>query len=340
MSKIGLLIISHNNYKLVNIWKNNYDYSKQTILNIDDGSTLKNIEEGKKICKKNNIYFLKAKINGLQNNINQACDFFLKKKINWILYQHHDSYPLTKNIFFKLRKYTNNPKLKEFGAIGFNIFDSSIGDLNFWNKNVPPLRTTGRSTLQLGDGWYRVRLGSRIKYKKKINAFAVESVAWSAVLINIQMFKRNIEVDSRFRFFHAWDDIAFQFLNKNIYNVVLSNIHFAHDQSIKLKYKIPYNSAVGDPKKRTYYWGHFNHLDNWKIKWGFEWNVTKNIVLFVKKYWFFYLPLKYLGINRWSFLETRGRSTFKKIQFKYKNTLLDKFYNHDPKRGYLKEFFL
>ena len=52
MSKIGLLIISHNNYKLVNIWKNNYDYSKQTILNIDDGSTLKNIKEGKKNMQK------------------------------------------------------------------------------------------------------------------------------------------------------------------------------------------------------------------------------------------------------------------------------------------------
>jgi hypothetical protein len=340
MSQIGLLICSRNNYDLIESWRNNYDYADQVILNIDDGSSLVNLRLGQKICKKNKIFFIKSKKKGLQNNIYEACQFFEKKKIKWILYQHHDSYPLTKNIFSKLGHYISNGKIKKFGVIGFNVLDSINGDLQYWNNNKTPLRTTARSVLELGDGWYRKRIGSRIHYKKTTKAFAVESVMWSTALINTEMFKKKIKIDNNFNFFHAWDDIAFQFLNQNIYNIVLPNIHFAHDQKLKIDHKIPYSSANASNKKRKYYYGHFNHLKIWNNKWGFEYDLTKNISFHYKKFPILYRFLRYLGINRWSFLETRARVTFKKNLNKYKKTLLFDFFNHDPKNSYLKEFNL
>ena len=42
---------------------------------------------------------------------------------------------------------------------------------------------------------------------------------WSTFMFNIDLYLDFIEVDKNFQFFHAWDDVAMQFLNKNIYNI-------------------------------------------------------------------------------------------------------------------------
>ena len=47
MKKIGLLIISKNNYELLETWFNNYDYEDFEILNIDDGSSEDQLSLGK-----------------------------------------------------------------------------------------------------------------------------------------------------------------------------------------------------------------------------------------------------------------------------------------------------
>ena len=108
MKKIGLLIISKNNYDLLETWFNNYNYENFEILNIDDGSSDDQLNLGKFISSKLNINFLKSDKLGVQNNIKQSIIFFKKLNIEWIIYQHHDSYPLTKNLNQKLQHYINN----------------------------------------------------------------------------------------------------------------------------------------------------------------------------------------------------------------------------------------
>ena len=349
MEKIGLLIISKNNYELLDVWFKNYDYSNFEILNIDDGSSIEQNLIGKQKCFNHDIDFLESDKPGVQNNIKQAINFFEKKKISWIIYQHHDSYPLTENLYGKLQKYLNNPLIYQFGVIGFNVFCSTNNDLDYCKKSSSlPLRTTARSPLELGDGWYRVRKGSRINYAEVNKPFAVESVMWTVALINSSSFLKHIEIDDNYQFFHAWDDIAFQFLNKNIYNIVLPDIHFIHDQQIKEKFSIPKNSSTANIKKRQYFWGRFDHLSVWEKKWKFKYDVNKKKYFFLKKNFL----LIYKIINKFckliygkdiyelDNLETVARETFKKNENEFKGTLIVDFFNHDPKKGPLKTFEL
>ena len=149
-------------------------------------------------------------------------------------------------------------------------------------------------------------------------------------------------------FFHAWDDIAFQFLRKNIYNIVIPDIHFAHDQNIKQKFSIPISSANANLKDRSHFWGHFNHHRVWERKWKFKYDLSKSkFYIFKSNFPLLYKVLsrlvKYIvgkEIHEFDELETIARETFKKNLKEFDNTLLVDFYNHDPKNGPLKKFDL
>ena len=349
MNKIGLLIISKNNYDLLETWFNNYSYENFEILNIDDGSSEDQLTLGKSIASKLNINFLKSDKPGVQNNIKQSIFFFKKLQIDWIIYQHHDSYPLTKNLNNKLQYYLNNEKINNFGVIGFNVFDSINENINEYEENKQNLlRTVSRSPLELGDGWYRIRKGSRVNYQNFNKPFAVESVMWSVAMINCTKFLKCIEIDNDYQFFHAWDDIAFQFLRKNIYNIVIPDIHFAHDQNIKQKFSIPISSANANLRDRNHFWGHFNHHSIWEKKWKFKYDLSKSKFYIFKSnfpylYKIFSRLVKYIigkEIHEFDALETIARETFKKNLKEFDNTLLVDFYNHDPKNGPLKKFDL
>ena len=349
MKKIGLLIISKNNYELLETWFTNYDYEDFEILNIDDGSSEDQLSLGKLITSKLKINFLNSDKPGVQNNIKQSIIFFKKLNIDWIIYQHHDSYPLTKNLNKKLQYYIDNPKINDFGVIGFNVFDSINENISEYQENKNNLlRTVSRSPLELGDGWYRIRKGSRVNYQNFDKPFAVESVMWSVAMINCTKFLDTILIDDNYQFFHAWDDIAFQFLRKNIYNIVIPDIHFAHDQSIKQKFSIPVSSANAKLKDRDHFWGHFNHHKVWERKWKFKYDLSKSKFYILKSN----LPIIYKVLSRlvkyvvgkelheFDELETIARETFKKNLKEFDNTLLVDFYNHDPKSGPLKKFDL
>ena len=70
------MIISKNNYELLETWFNNYDYEDFEILNIDDGSSEDQLSLGKLISSKLKINFLKSDKPGVQNNIKQSIIFF------------------------------------------------------------------------------------------------------------------------------------------------------------------------------------------------------------------------------------------------------------------------
>jgi len=339
----GILLVTRNNPGMVNEWYKHYDYSDCEVLNVDESTQKDSIKSVINNCNKLGISYQKASKSGLFNNLQQAKKFFDKKDIGWVLYMHHDAYPLGENVLQDISNIIEERKATEFGVIGFNILHGDF-DLPHWEGLNTSCRTTARAPLERGDGWYR-RLphpSSRMSYNDNdARPFAVESVMWTTALINSKNLIDNIANDPRFVFFHAWDDIAFQFLKRNIYNVVFPKIAFAHDQRLKLKHKLPYSSPQGNEKKVNHLYGRSDHLSMWKDKWGFDWNINKSTVLGIdlNSVWF-------MRIMRWflpkyiSLLPTISRVDYKKVQYKYKGTLIDDFYNHDPKNGPIKYFDL
>ncbi len=340
-NNFGIMLVSRNNPMMIDEWYKQYDYTDYEILNIDESTDKDSIDLAKENCSKLGISYQKVDKTGLTNNIKQAVEFFSHKNIDWILYMHHDSYPLGEDALLKVSKYIKKNDIADFGVIGFNVLHGD-NDLSHWEGGKTLCRTTARSPLELGDGWYR-RLphpSSRINYNDNDKRpFAVESVMWTTALINSTNFLKNIDIDPRFVMFHAWDDIAFQFLYKNIYNIVIPNIAFAHDQKLKLKHELPLSSPQGSAKNVKHLYGRVDHLDVWKEKWGFSWDINKSNLfgMDLNSVWFMRI-MRYFFRKYISSLPTVARKEYKSVRTKYKDTLIADFYNHDPKKGPIKYF--
>ena len=346
----GILLVTKNTYSMVDEWLSLSDYSNIPILNIDLNSTDKDKTYGKNLCEKKGVNFLDCDGTEMQKNINQAVDFFKKKYgISWVLYMHHDAFPMCKDTLGKLNNVLANSKsLNNFGVIGFNIYHDKF-DLDKFNPDIEQLMTTARTPLELGNGYYNRSIESRVDYSKfSFKPFAVESVMWSTAMINYYQFKKHIKIDEKFNFFHSWDDIAFQFLEKNIYNLVIPQITFGHDQSLKIKHKIPFSSPNSKKKIVSKLYGRSDHLIIWKKKWGFAYSLSKQFLGGdtcinkngrINKLLIIISRLLHLDFS--SSMETVARKTFKAHMKKNpyrKKTLIDAFNEHDPKSGPLKYF--
>jgi len=311
MKNIGIVFTSRNNYELLDNWMEKVNTEDFFILNIDEDSTEENKELGKKICKKHNILYKDRDKRGMQFNMLTAGDILKEKNIDWILWFQHDSYPKTDKFFSKLNSYVGNNDLSSFGAIGFNILHD-YNDIKDWNGDNTPLRVTARTPLEKGDNYYRYHEywpNTRVRYNEEFNKpFAVESIMWATALVNIDQYKKYIEPTSDYHFFHAWDDICFQFLYNNVYNICLPQFCLAHEQESKVKFGIPKSSPNGDPNKREHFFSKWGHLDVWKERWGFSWDYPESI------------------------------KDFEMVKDNYKNTIIEEFVNHDPLNGPLKNF--
>jgi hypothetical protein len=344
--KFGILIATKNAYSMVEEWISLYDYCGFSILNLDLNSDKELRLKGKDICKKHGIVFRDCNSTEMQDNINQALQYFYEEKgIEWVLYMHHDAYPMLKNTLTQLNDILlNSSKIKEFGVIGFNIYHDQF-DLSQFDANKHQLMTTARSPLELGNGYYNGRVESRVDYKKfEFRPFAVESVMWSTALINYHQFNKYITIDTEFNFFHSWDDVAFQFLSNNIYNIVIPSLSFGHDQSLKVKHKLPISSPNGDKKKVEKHYGRFDHILIWKDKWGFDYSLSKCLFggdSFINKGGrinkIITVASKFTQYDFASSLETVARKSYRK-QYGINKNLLNDFYDHDPKNGPLKYF--
>jgi hypothetical protein len=297
--KLGIFFVSKNNYSLFDIWMNRVNHEDYFILNIDEDSTPENKEIGKEICKKYNIHYMDREIKGLQNNIQSACNFFKEKGIEYFIWFQHDCFPQTENFFSKFDTLIQTGKLDDFGVIGFNVEHED------WQM-------LSRSPLQnpKKDMWIRTLKGLQLPlgYNKP---HSVESVAWMCAAIGIKQFEKHIIVSDDYQFFHAWDDIAFQFLYKNIHNICLPEFKFSHEQVVKKEFDIPLKSPHAkneeEVEKREFYWGHFNHHEVWNNRWGFWWDKSE---------------------------------TFDDVKEHYIGTLLYDFCNHNINEGPLKTFDL
>ena len=317
MNKVGLLFTSRNNYNLFDNWIDIVDTEGLEILNIDEDSTEENKIIGKKFCEKNNITYMDREKRGMQWNFVTACEYYENKGIEWILWFAHDCYPKNKQFFKHLNNCLQDPKWNDFGVVGFNVLHNT-SEMNGWDYDNNFLGHLCRSPLQIGGAYYRCagHGDSRAQLEKDDSfrkPFAVESACWYSVALNLSLFEKYVIPSSDYHFFHAWDDICFQFLYNNVYNVTVPWFHMIHDQLSKQDSNMPLNSPrlFSDKKggaqseEGNFYYGKWGHHEVWKERWGFDYG---------------------------------DRTTFESVKEHYKGTLIWDFYYHDPINGPLKSF--
>jgi len=334
-SSFAYLLCTKNNSGMLKKWiLNNEDALSLNILNIDLGSSDESFKKSKDLCIEFGIDIIKARSNSVQDNIFQAFNYLSKHyDIKNILYSHHDTYPLSSNNYKRIDKLVADGLTKDFGIIGFNICHGKK-EIESYQLNKNRYFTTCRSPLELGNGYYDSRKTSRVRgYKnfKSKKPFIVESVMWTTCLIGKEIFEKYIELDNNFNFFHAWDDIAFQYLTNEIPNIVIPDIYFAHDQRMKAEYEEKINSTSYSNSKMQEKYGRNDHLKVWEEKWGFKYRFDKS--LFGQNS----LNEKYGArlVERINFinltsLETVARETY---QFISEDNLLSNFYRNDPYLG-------
>ena len=310
VKKIGIVFTSRNNYQLLGNWCSQVNTDGYEIISIDEDSTPEQKKLGKQICKEQDVLYMDRDQRGMLWNLETASNYYKKRGIEYILYFSHDCYPKTPDFFNKLNTYLTETDLSNFGTIGFNILHDSY-EIKDYDGDNTPLRTTARTPLEPGDLYYRSNKywpKTRVRYDNKWNKpYAVESIMWTVGVINIAQYQKHIIPTSEYHMFHSWDDISFQFLNKNVYNIVLPQFCLAHDQNTKTPYGIPENSPIGDVKTREHYFSKFNHHEVWENRWGFNYG---------------------------------DRNSFEAVKESYQDTLLWNFYHHDPINGPLKSFDL
>lgn len=80
--------------------------------------------------------------------------------------------------------------------------------------------------------------------------------------------------------------------------IVMPDLYCMNDQSSKRKYNIPANSAKYARKGDFYHFGSYGpHLKNFKKRWGWDYE--------------------------------KGRESLEKVIVRYKDTLIEQFYNND-----------
>lgn len=272
--RYSILFISKNDYNLLENWlKIEFTPNFPSIINLDIGSNEDQKINGLKICSKFNIEFLQTDRTEMQINLQEVIDKSERlKSIDYLLYLHTDCFTIDANTFCLINSLIENNDLSRFGCIGFNIYhDEEIQKINSKNQ----LMTTGRGCLQKGNGWYNSK-NPIDSEQNRVKAFAVESVMWCAALLNKNTYISKIKPDQDFNFFHAFDDIAYQFMLKNIYNVVIPHIRLKHDQSVKEKLGYNKKSPIGNKKEVIQKYGRIDHHFIWYQKYGFHWNLQKH----------------------------------------------------------------
>tara|TARA_B100000315_G_scaffold164806_1_gene153454 strand:- start:527 stop:1696 length:1170 start_codon:yes stop_codon:yes gene_type:complete len=310
-----IYLSSRNNYDLMRgEFVKKVDTQGFKIINVDDGSTKDERIKGEKLCVENNIIFLNNSGKGIQWATQTAINYLsgLGSKCEWLIHFTHDNFPISANFFKMISKLIISKDINDYGCIGFNHMEltKTLDSFKEWNKgiNACGLLGLGRLTKMPDRNPY---LGGSKTISWDWNTwgspFLVESVLTPSFGININLFKKYIEVTDDFRLFFWSDDVCFQFLLNGINNLVIPELVTINRQDVKEKYSVPVKSArtIGTSTGNYYFSSHVDHHENWKRKWGWHLN------------------------DRNSFLPVRKR---------YKDTLLDKFFFHDIMSGPFKSY--
>ena len=325
MSDIGILLTSRNNYDFMEkFWIPNTigkcDINCK-ILNIDEDSSPEEKEKGRKLCDRYDINYADREERGMHHNIDTAIRFF-GGDVKYLIWFQHDCWPLQKDFFSRFKKMVKENKLDNFGTIGFNAIAQNMFKHNGMHEKLMkdfsdgknPLGVLSRSFLESVPTRDVYHCGYKVKNRIKTpvpkelfsKPFACEVPVWYAIAINVNLFKKHIDKNRPFHFFKSWDDISFQFLVKNIYNIVLPDFYIEHRPDLKREVGMPYLSTK--PVKKgdyTYHSSSGSTLKSWIKCWG--WDMAKP-------------------------------GTFEKVKNKYKGTLKYKFYKYNYTKGPLKSF--
>ena len=281
MKKVGIFLISKNNYDfLEKYWVEHFTYEGFEVLNIDEGSSPEEQEKGKKICEANGITYLDREKPGLHNNVKLACEYFQSKGIDFLTWWQHDCWPKSMTFMEEINSLAESGALDSFGTFGFNGFATDVSGNHDQVKLITGqnsiLGILGRGCLSKGRSWILGKQGkTKIKAIPDLEAFhkpfPVESIAWFAIGLNIKLFLKHIEV-REYGFHLAWDDICYQFLRKNIFNVVLPQYIIEHRPDLKPDMGMPKNSAkYTRDKNNNYFFEQADQFDIWKKYWDWDW---------------------------------------------------------------------
>ena len=351
--KIGIIYSSFNNYDLLKYeGLNKVDFCGYPVVNIDDHSNLDEQKKGIKICFENNIHYELNKGKGLQLAVNQGIEYLSKNyDCEWVFCFQQDIFPMEKTFFHDFEKKIENKNYNEIGGMGFNVLsrdkiymNEEVVDNYKKGKNVKgfmgvfvlsdtkkmfhklPIYIYLRNKVidlignkklkkKAKDSLPKFRVFCPTSFKdfdkisQKYNGiFACEIPMWGAVAINVKNWINFIKPSNDF-IFHLWfPDIAFQFMNSGKWIAVDSELFLLNDQFSKEKHGFHWSSAhAGRDKNFSFQIEEYgNHLIKWKEKWGFDYDN----------------PFK----------------EYISVKDKYKDTIIDKFYNHDCRDGPLKKF--
>jgi hypothetical protein len=296
--KLGILFTSRNNYDLLDYWLTKVNTNNIFILNIDEDSTIENKDKGRIICEKHNVTYMDREERGMQNNITSACSIFKNNNLEWILWFQHDCFPIEENFFERFNNLLEKNNFNEFGVVGFNVYHDGVYQM----LSRSPLQQPNQ------DMWVRYNINQSLSngYEK---IHSVESVSWMSAAVNINQYEKHIKPTGDYQFFHAWDDIAYQFLYKNIHNVCIPFLNLSHEQIVKKDFNMPVKSPLAKTKQETeireHFYGKWGHHEVWSKRWGFEYD---------------------------------NNQTYEEVKGYYQGTLINDFYNNNVNNGPLKTF--
>ncbi len=323
------------------IKRNKYNPEDVTLVNFDVGSSVEAINEGKILCNEHNIIFEEADNPAIQACFKRAIELAKEISSEWVAYQQQDTWSITKDFYHHLNTRLNNlGHREEIGFVGVNIYHdyNDIKKIDGTEKWMTP----ARCMLQVGDGWYRRKIGTRVNFDAfEQKDFLTESIFWVLGACHINTFN-NIKVDDRFEFILGFDDMIFQLLLKNKYQLVLSGLDLAHDQSMKEGTGIQKKSTVAAESLVRKFYGRTDYRKVWKDKHGFDFNFQKHRFNFknqllgriCSRIVRILLPYYFSG------LDSVMRHEYKNNEKVQKSELVEKFYKHDSKMGpimYLEE---
>ena len=324
------LVSSRNNYDLLEkffLKHNQIPY--KNIINVDAGSTHINKETGKKLCKKYGINFLETESSALQLVVSETINYCKNKNNSkWLLFLHSDCY-LVSNCYDKLLSKLKSSYFDQFGLIGLNtIFWPHTKKIQEVDLNYFYFGLMGKAFM--ADTNFTVYGPHTIKdkniQKKWNNLVGVESVMDIGLLINMDLFSKYIIPSNKFPFICAFDEIAMQFLNNNIYNVTLPDIYCVHNPWIKKSFNMPVSSPKALYKKfnNKFYNDNLNFEIEWMSKWKFDRQYKNVLRKPIVRNNIFKQTNTYLN----NFLRKKNVSMESDSKMIYHNKLIGKFMDH------------
>ncbi|MBT7623556.1 MAG: hypothetical protein HN595_03410 [Flavobacteriaceae bacterium] len=315
INNLIVYVSSRNNYDMLEneVFKN-INLEGFEFINVDDCSEPEEQKKGKEICRKRGIVFLENKSRGVQMATQTLIDFINKnrKSCKWIICFQHDNYPISKNFFETISKHIKDKSLDRFGLLGFNNLDFGSYTLFSYYKYLLGFNSLGMiGMLHLtkyenkGGMWLCPRKQFKILNNKKWKKpFIIEFPMWASIGINVNHWNSFVKPSTNYHF-HLWlPDVAMQLNEKNKPCLVIPSLYCFNNQNLKKKYGISWNSATSSKAGNSFHFGKYSNFQYWEKRWGWDFNN----------------PRESFDLSR------------------YKDTLFEKFYNHDLNKGPLKNF--